>query len=104
MRKALEKADIYAEPQYSFLLVSGKELKMDFAIVHRKLDIECDGIKYHTKLHQIERDNRRTKILNAKGWKVLRFSSADIYHRMDFCIDEIKGAMEKRYYETTKLE
>ena len=104
MRKALEKAGIYAEPQYSLLTANGKEFKMDFAIVHRKIDIECDGIKFHTKLHQIERDRRRTKTLNAKGWKVLRFSSADIYHRIDFCISEIKKTIEKRYYEITKLE
>jgi len=48
---------------------------VDFYCDYRKLIIEIDG-KYHQ--YQIDADNERTEILNAYGFKVIRFTNREV--------------------------
>jgi very-short-patch-repair endonuclease len=53
----------------------------DFACVAAKLVVEVDGATHWTP-EQLEHDDRRTKFLNERGWRVLRVTSADVYDNL----------------------
>lgn len=65
----------------------------DFAYIENgmKLDIEVDGVAYHTnadgsrKQHDIQRDI----VAERNGWKVLRFWSSEIDEDLEGCVDTI---------------
>jgi very-short-patch-repair endonuclease len=48
---------------------------VDFACVQRKLVIEIDGEHYD---RQLKADASRTAFLESEGWRVLRFSAAEV--------------------------
>ena len=48
---------------------------VDFACIEKHLVVELDG-EYHD--HVYERDQSRQQRLEAAGWKVVRFSNADV--------------------------
>lgn len=54
----------------------------DFACPAARLVIEVDGYTHWTE-EQLAHDARRTKYLEAEGWKVVRLSNTDIYENMD---------------------
>lgn len=60
---------------------------LDFAIVDKKIDIECDGEHYH-KLGN-DRDRKRNWVLRKMGWKVLRFRGKEIKDNVQLCVDKI---------------
>jgi hypothetical protein len=51
--------------------------KVDLADPIRRLAIEIDGATHRTVLGR-ERDARKTMVLTALGWSVLRFSNAEV--------------------------
>ena len=53
---------------------------VDFCAVRKKLIIELDGSQH---LEQTEYDTERTKSLESKGYKVLRFWNNDVTNNMD---------------------
>lgn len=60
----------------------------DFAIHDLKLIIEVDGHQ-HLVTSQMAHDKKRDAWLREQGYKVIRFSSADITDAFDGCIEEI---------------
>lgn len=60
----------------------------DFAIHDLKLIIEIDGHQ-HLEAQQVEHDEKRDAWLKEQGYKVLRFSTADITDSFEGCIDEL---------------
>lgn len=58
----------------------------DFALPDYKLVIELDGATYH---QDKEKDRRRDAFMKKKGWKVLRFTYADIKKRRAASIQKI---------------
>ena len=64
-----------------------------------KLIIECDGFKYHSDKESFTKDRARDRILQKKGFVVLRLSGLEIYH------DPIGKALELLDYflENTDL-
>ena len=55
--------------------------RIDFALPKERIAIECDGKKYHDK----KRDAIRDKILQKRGWVMLRFSSEKIIRDTIHC-------------------
>ena len=53
---------------------------LDFALFckERKIDIECDGDEFHSKLADVKRDKKRNNLLESLGWAVLRFTTDDL--------------------------
>ncbi len=55
---------------------------------HRGLDIETDGLPWHSTPKQRQRDGYRTWRLMRKGWEVARFGE-------QFTIEDVVAVLEK---------
>ena len=86
MKAGLDKAGIpYVQ---EFPLRSG--FIIDFALIDKKIAIECDGEKWHTSLKAMKKDRFRDWMLKRAGWKTLRFSGQQIMNDIDRCIENIR--------------
>jgi very-short-patch-repair endonuclease len=66
--------------------------KVDIGIETLKLAIEVDGATHNTKKWKFL-DARKTEILNALGWKVLRFKNQQIMENLEQVLMDIKQYM-----------
>lgn len=62
--------------------------KIDIASKYHKIAIEIDGFS-HNALKVKECDNRKTKVLSLKGWKVLRFTNLQIQKELENCVQMV---------------
>lgn len=87
MYQALKKQQIAAERQF-YVKVGNKRYCLDFGIFCRKgkIDVECDGEKYHILPEALTRDRQRNNGLTSFGWQVLRFSGQDIIYNITDCV------------------
>ena len=67
----------------------------DFACVTSRFVVEVDGDQ-HGADAALRYDAARTKRLEAEGWRVLRFSNAQVLRAMDEVLDTILAAIEGR--------
>ena len=65
---------------------------VDFVIQASKLIIEVDG-EHHFLPGQMRRDAARDQWLSARGYKILRLSTADLADAFDGCVEEIMGEL-----------
>jgi hypothetical protein len=63
--------------------------KVDIADPARRLAIEIDGATHNTKKWRFL-DKRKTEVLNALGWSVLRFSNQRVDSDLDSVLEEIR--------------
>ncbi len=70
------------------------EYIVDFVSFEAKLIVELDG-KYHQLPQQQTNDIERTKWLENKGYKVMRFTNEELFENIDGVLEEIK----ERLYE-----
>ncbi len=70
-----------------------EEFIVDFVCLKKKLIIEVDG-KIHES--QIEKDEQRTKKLENKGYKVVRFTNEEVIEDIDVVIFKIKNELKNR--------
>lgn len=89
--QAMRKEQINPERQY-FVEVMGKFFALDFALFCRKgkIDIECDGDRYHSDFADIVRDSSRNNLLTSQGWHILRFRAYEINRYLSECLELIK--------------
>ena len=59
---------------------------VDFCAARKKLIIELDGSQH---LEQTEYDAERTRFLESKGYKVIRFWNSDVSNNMDAVLNVI---------------
>ena len=69
------KYGIYPELQYEI-----PPYRVDFALVDKKIVIECDGRDFHTSDEHRKRDKIRDEFIVKQGWKVKRFTGSQIYN------------------------
>ena len=67
----------------------------DFACVATRLVVEVDGEQHGADAAQAY-DARRASGLEAAGWRVLRFSNAQVMRQIDEVLDTILAAIEGR--------
>ena len=60
----------------------------DFCCRESKLIIELDGATHSTDA-ELRRDGVRTRALEGEGYRVLRFTNADVYEHIDAVCDTI---------------
>jgi very-short-patch-repair endonuclease len=65
---------------------------VDFALLSHRLVIEVDG-DHHGREPYAEKDLTRTAWLNERGFRVLRFSNADVMRAIDSVLDTIHAAL-----------
>ena len=54
---------------------------VDLALVERRIAVEVDGMAYHVDVDTFRHDRRRQNALLALGWRVIRFTWADLADR-----------------------
>ena len=64
----------------------------DFAAPARKLVIEIDGGQHATAAC---RDSARTRMLEARGWRVIRFWNSDVLGNLAGVLETIAAELEK---------
>jgi very-short-patch-repair endonuclease len=71
---------------------------VDFACVATKTIVEVDGDQ-HGEDTALAYDETRTRRLEASGWRVLRFSNAQVLRELDNVLETILAAVEGRLEE-----
>jgi very-short-patch-repair endonuclease len=67
---------------------------VDFVCLEKRLIIEVDG-EQHTQDAQVAHDRRRDRWLAAKGFRVMRFQTIEVYEGVDGVADTIWGALQE---------
>ena len=86
LSQALARAGITAQAQ-----VRVGDYVADFRV--GRLVVECDGVRYHT---DSDADERRDHALERLGYKVVRFSGAEITRDADGCAEAVARALASR--------
>jgi hypothetical protein len=76
---------LVVQPGMRDIKISGKTIRPDMFFwipgnKNLKIIVECDGFKFHSDKDSFSRDRQRDRKLQAKGYKVLRFSGSEIYN------------------------
>ncbi|MCX7785787.1 MAG: endonuclease domain-containing protein, partial [candidate division WOR-3 bacterium] len=93
--KKMKREKILAERQF-FVYETKTPYCLDFAIFCRdgKLNIECNGEKYHSSKEARIKDRKRDNDLTSRGWSILRFSGEEINKDINSCIRQIKKTIK----------
>jgi len=60
------------------------------AFIKRSVIIECDGHDFHEKTkEQAKRDKKKDRELQAKGYRVFRFTGSEIWNNVFQCAEEV---------------
>jgi very-short-patch-repair endonuclease len=70
--------------------VPGAHLRVDFCFAAQGVVVEVDGVRWH---QDPARDRVRDNALAALGWRVLRFTWAEVVHEHDRVLAEIRAAL-----------
>jgi very-short-patch-repair endonuclease len=58
-----------------------RPLRLDVSYPEALVDIEGDGLRWHTSTQDVRRDRERANYLVANGWVILCFTREDVRHR-----------------------
>ena len=68
--------------------------KVDIGYPSQKIAIEVDGRSHNSKTAK-EKDALKTKVLEALGWKVLRFSNEEVDRNLNACVQAVWSTILK---------
>ena len=68
--------------------------RIDFALPDRKIGIELDGFATHSSTADIEKDRRRQRNLEGRGWYIIRFGGREVHHDADYCAQQAAWLIE----------
>lgn len=71
--------------------------RLDF-LVGERLVIEIDGFEFHADQQSFRRDRERDRYLELRGYRVLRFTAAEVLYDWDACEAEILAAVRARIH------
>jgi len=60
----------------------------------RKIGIELDGFATHSSTADIEKDRRRQRNLEGRGWYIIRFGGREVHHDADYCAQQAAWLIE----------
>ncbi len=79
-----------------FIIAEGGRCRyrLDFALFPpgSRIAIECDHSRWHRRRAQRERDRRKDRWLERRGWRVLRFDEEDLLRRPEETVRRIRAA------------
>jgi very-short-patch-repair endonuclease len=67
----------------------------DFVCREQKLVVELDGATHGTDM-EIERDERRSAYVADQGYRVIRFTNAEVFEAPESVVETILAALERR--------
>jgi very-short-patch-repair endonuclease len=65
---------------------------VDFVTLDGKLIVEVDGVT-HSSLSELQKDEARTKVLEACGFLVVRVSNIDVYENLEGVLELIETSL-----------
>jgi very-short-patch-repair endonuclease len=65
------------------------EFIADFCCTKSKLVIELDGAQHGDDAGQVAEDNRRTALLSARGYRVVRFWNEEVFANLEGVLERI---------------
>lgn len=75
--------------------IPGRRYRLDIAFPEEKLVIEVDGWEFHGKhLADFKRDREKQNLLTLHGWRILRFTAAEINGALETCLATIAQALQ----------
>lgn len=96
MCAALKAAGLPFRREHVVLRRGRVKYRLDFALFCKrgKLDIECDGCRFHSPPGQRAKDAARDNWLKRRGWTTLRFGEHEVLNGAKVCVKEIKTAIK----------
>ena len=96
MCAALKAAGLAFRREHVVLYGGRVKYRLDFALFCKrgKLDIECDGRRFHSNPRQRAKDRGRDTWLKRRGWTTLRFGEHEVFNNVKVCIREINTAIK----------
>lgn len=84
-------AERWPEAQFDYAgALADRKFELDIAFPELKCAAEIDGWEFHGKyLSGFKRDREKDRLLTLAGWRVLRFTAAEINQQIDLCLDHI---------------
>lgn len=70
--------------------------RVDFAYPDRKVVVEVDGRRWHTRVADFEVDHRRDQLAVMAGWSVLRFTWRQVTRQPDEVVDTLSAVVRGR--------
>jgi very-short-patch-repair endonuclease len=71
----------------------GAALRLDLAWPQHRLAVEADGRRWHDPEDRRDADRRRDNAGARVGWRVLRFSWAEVVHHPERVVDAVRDAL-----------
>jgi len=65
---------------------------VDFVTLDGKLIIEVDGVT-HSESSELARDEARSKVLEARGFHIVRVSNTDVYDNLEGVLEMIESTL-----------
>ncbi len=96
----LDELNIDYKREYILRINKEKFYRLDFAIFinNRKIDIECDGEKWHSIKAQRQKDRVRDNDLISFDWEVIRLKEKFIINKKSECIELLKRKLSSSCY------
>lgn len=85
IKEVLEENNIQYEHPFKF----NDKFLCDFAIVDKKIIVECDGDYWHNREDIKKRDRSKNAYIRKCGWEILRFWEKDINNNINMCKNKI---------------
>jgi very-short-patch-repair endonuclease len=97
LRRTLKRSGLDFAPEYGVREGSRCRYRLDFAVFcpRGKLDIECDGRKWHSHSSVRAKDALRDAWLSERGWAVMRLSEEDVVAHRRRTMARIREAVLK---------
>lgn len=78
-----------------FQPIANRKFRIDIAFIEQKIAIEVDGWAYHGKHRSAHaKDRQRQNLLVSNGWRVLRFTTGEIFGDMPAVLAMIQTVLE----------
>lgn len=87
---------IPSERQYE-VVVGPSRFKLDFAVFckDRNIGLECDGDTQHMRRSAVERDKRRSNLLQSMGWSMLHFTTQALTKDMPGTLNVVQESIAR---------
>jgi hypothetical protein len=84
------------EPQVRIIKKGGRLIaRVDFVYVEIKLVIELDSQRYHSDVASFRSDRRRQNELTLEGYRVLRFTTWDVFAAPEYVVAKVAEALRQ---------
>ncbi|MFZ4596337.1 MAG: endonuclease domain-containing protein [Verrucomicrobiaceae bacterium] len=68
--------------------------KLDIGNRELMIAVEVDG-KSHCSIERQAQDQKKEDLLQSLGWKVLRFTNAEVIRNLNGCVQEVRSSISK---------